>query len=171
MSIHLGALFQLVWQSLIPWTLSRQMSKQSLWGWLHPWGLLLHQVAPKANVSCFQMQSTWFTNQWVVQVVVPNKPIWQSLQSTCLKTRKTLEQILADNSGKSVEQIHADAERDYWMSAQETLEYGFIDEIMANNSLAKQPRKQTRRSLLFWYNRRRFLRKRIPMFEKQIDQD
>ena len=52
-----------------------------------------------------------------------------------LKTRKTLEQILADNSGKSVEQIHADAERDYWMSAQETLEYGFIDEIMANNSL------------------------------------
>jgi len=53
-----------------------------------------------------------------------------------LKTRKTLEQILADNSGKSVEQIHADAERDYWMSAQETLEYGFIDEIMANNSLS-----------------------------------
>ena len=52
-----------------------------------------------------------------------------------LKTRKTLEQILADNSGKSVEQIHADAERDYWMSAQETLDYGFIDEIMANNSL------------------------------------
>ena len=53
-----------------------------------------------------------------------------------LKTRKTLEQILADNSGKSVEQIHRDAERDYWMSAQETLEYGFIDEIMANNSLS-----------------------------------
>ena len=53
-----------------------------------------------------------------------------------LKTRKTLEQILADNSGKSVEQIHADAERDYWMSAQETLEYGFIDEIMANNNLS-----------------------------------
>ena len=52
-----------------------------------------------------------------------------------LKTRKNLEQILADNSGKSVEQIHVDAERDYWMSAQETLEYGFIDEIMANNSL------------------------------------
>jgi len=52
-----------------------------------------------------------------------------------LKTRKTLEQILADNSGKSVEQIHKDAERDYWMSAQETLDYGFIDEIMINNSL------------------------------------
>ena len=53
-----------------------------------------------------------------------------------LKTRKTLEQILANNSGKTVEQIHADAERDYWMSAEETLAYGFIDEIMANNNLS-----------------------------------
>ena len=52
-----------------------------------------------------------------------------------LKTRNTLEKILAENSGKSVEQIHKDAERDYWMSAQETLEYGFIDEIMENSNL------------------------------------
>ena len=52
-----------------------------------------------------------------------------------LRTRNTLEKILAENSGKSVEQIHQDAERDYWMSAQETLEYGFIDEIMENSNL------------------------------------
>ena len=53
-----------------------------------------------------------------------------------LRTRNTLETILAENSGKSVEQIHKDAERDYWMSAQETLEYGFIDEIMENSNLS-----------------------------------
>ena len=52
-----------------------------------------------------------------------------------LKTRNNLEQILADNSGQSIEKVHIDAERDNWMSAQETLEYGFIDEIMANNQL------------------------------------
>ena len=52
-----------------------------------------------------------------------------------LKTRNNLEQILADNSGQPIEKVHADAERDNWMSAQETLEYGFIDEIMANNQL------------------------------------
>ena len=52
-----------------------------------------------------------------------------------LKTRKRLEQILADNSNRSLEQIHKDAERDHWMDAKETLEYGFIDEIMENNSL------------------------------------
>ncbi|MCR8967701.1 ATP-dependent Clp protease proteolytic subunit [Streptococcus zalophi] len=52
-----------------------------------------------------------------------------------LKTRRTLEKILADNSGKTVKQIHKDAERDYWMSAEETLAYGFIDEIMSANEL------------------------------------
>ena len=52
-----------------------------------------------------------------------------------MKTRQNLEQILADNSGQSLEKVHADAERDNWMSAQETLEYGFIDQIMVNNEL------------------------------------
>lgn len=52
-----------------------------------------------------------------------------------LKTRKRLEKILADNSGKTIKQIHKDAERDYWMDAKETLEYGFIDAIMENNEL------------------------------------
>ncbi|MGQ7461984.1 ATP-dependent Clp protease proteolytic subunit [Streptococcus suis] len=47
-----------------------------------------------------------------------------------LKTRNKLEKILADNSGKTVKQIHKDAERDYWMTAEETLAYGFIDQIM-----------------------------------------
>ena len=47
-----------------------------------------------------------------------------------LKTRQKLEEILAANSGKSVKQIHKDAERDYWMTAEETLAYGFIDQIM-----------------------------------------
>lgn len=52
-----------------------------------------------------------------------------------VRTRDTLEKILSDNSGKSIEQVHKDAERDHWMSAKETLDYGFIDEIMENNSL------------------------------------
>ena len=47
-----------------------------------------------------------------------------------LKTRNKLEQILADNSGKTVKQVHKDAERDYWMTAEETLAYGYIDKIM-----------------------------------------
>lgn len=52
-----------------------------------------------------------------------------------LKTRQNLERILAKNSGQTIKKIHADAERDRWMTAEETLKYGFIDEIMTNNEL------------------------------------
>lgn len=52
-----------------------------------------------------------------------------------LKTRNKLEKILADNSGKTVKQIHKDAERDYWMTAEETLAYGFIDAVMETSDL------------------------------------
>lgn len=52
-----------------------------------------------------------------------------------LKTRNRLEKILSENSGKSVKQIHKDAERDFWMDAKETLAYGFIDAIMETSDL------------------------------------
>lgn len=51
-----------------------------------------------------------------------------------LKTRHNLERILADNSGQPLDKIHADAERDNWMSAQETLDYGFIDTITSKSN-------------------------------------
>ena len=51
-----------------------------------------------------------------------------------LKTKKKLNEILAANTGKSVEQIAADTERDNYMSAQEAVEYGLIDSIITNHS-------------------------------------
>ncbi|PID91067.1 MAG: ATP-dependent Clp protease proteolytic subunit [Bacteroidetes bacterium] len=47
-----------------------------------------------------------------------------------LKTRDLGAQILADNCGQSVKKIKADFNRDYWMSAEESLEYGIIDDIL-----------------------------------------
>ena len=47
-----------------------------------------------------------------------------------LKTKKKLNQMLADNTGKPVEQVAIDTERDYYMSAEEALEYGLIDGII-----------------------------------------
>ncbi len=47
-----------------------------------------------------------------------------------LKTKKKLNQMLADNTGKPLEQVEIDTERDYYMSAQEALEYGLIDGII-----------------------------------------
>jgi len=47
-----------------------------------------------------------------------------------LKTKKKLNEILAANTGKSYEQVAADTERDYYMSAEEALEYGLIDGVI-----------------------------------------
>lgn len=46
------------------------------------------------------------------------------------RNRERLNRILAENTGKTVGQIAADTERDYYMSAQEALEYGIIDHII-----------------------------------------
>ena len=49
-----------------------------------------------------------------------------------LKTKKRLNEILAANTGKSYEQVAADTERDYYMTAEEALEYGLIDGVITN---------------------------------------
>lgn len=49
-----------------------------------------------------------------------------------LKTKKKLNEILAANTGKAYEQVAADTERDYYMSAEEALEYGLIDGIITS---------------------------------------
>ena len=47
-----------------------------------------------------------------------------------LKTKKKLNQILADNAGKPVEEGEKDTDRDNWLSADEAKEYGLIDEVI-----------------------------------------
>ncbi len=48
-----------------------------------------------------------------------------------LKMKEELTQITADRTGKSYEQIEADADRDRWFSAEEALEYGFVDKVIS----------------------------------------
>lgn len=49
-----------------------------------------------------------------------------------LKTRKKLNQILAENTGKPYDDIERDTERDNYMTAAEALEYGLIDKVVEN---------------------------------------
>jgi len=48
-----------------------------------------------------------------------------------LRTRQKMNEMLAENTGKSIEQISIDTERDNYMSAQEALDYGIIDKVIA----------------------------------------
>jgi len=47
-----------------------------------------------------------------------------------LKVKKELYDIISNHSGKSYEQVEKDSDRDYWMRADEALEYGMIDEVL-----------------------------------------
>ena len=46
-----------------------------------------------------------------------------------LKLKDELYQIISDHSSQSIEKIRQDADRDYWMTAKEALEYGMIDKV------------------------------------------
>ena len=48
-----------------------------------------------------------------------------------LKIKQRINKILADNTGKTPEQIKSDSERDNWMTAEEAKEYGLIDEVLS----------------------------------------
>ncbi len=47
-----------------------------------------------------------------------------------LKLKKKLNEILSKNTGQSLEKIQNDTERDYFLSAEEALEYGLVDKIL-----------------------------------------
>ena len=47
-----------------------------------------------------------------------------------IRTRERLNSILAKNTGKSIEEIARDTERDNYMTAQQALEYGLVDKVL-----------------------------------------
>jgi ATP-dependent Clp protease protease subunit len=47
-----------------------------------------------------------------------------------IKMRESLNRILSDRTGQSLERIEQDTERDYFMTTEEAVEYGIIDEVM-----------------------------------------
>jgi len=46
-----------------------------------------------------------------------------------LRTKERLNRIIAENTGKTIEEVAKDTDRDNWLTAEEALEYGLIDEI------------------------------------------
>ncbi|HUD11626.1 MAG TPA: ATP-dependent Clp endopeptidase proteolytic subunit ClpP [Candidatus Saccharimonadia bacterium] len=49
-----------------------------------------------------------------------------------LKSRQKLDEILAERTGKPVDEVHKDTDRDYWMNTTEAKNYGLIDSIVKN---------------------------------------
>jgi len=56
-----------------------------------------------------------------------------------LRTRDTLNELLSKHTGQPIERIKHDTERDYFMSALESKEYGVVDEVFAQRSASDPP--------------------------------
>lgn len=78
--------------------------------------IMIHQ--PAVHGSGFQGQATDI----------------QIMSDHMQKSKRRLNRILAENTGKSIEEIALATERDNYMSAQEALEYGLIDKVIANRT-------------------------------------
>ena len=56
-----------------------------------------------------------------------------------LRQRRELEEIYARHSGKPVDRLHEDMERDRFFTAEEAREYGLVDRVIASHELSKAP--------------------------------
>ena len=54
-----------------------------------------------------------------------------------LRLKKSLSQIIADHSGKTLEEVITDSDRNKWMSADEAKDYGLVDKVMKRSDLKK----------------------------------
>ena len=70
------------------------------------------------------------------QIIAIPQEIMQIQAEWLLKTKEKMIRMKAEMTGQDIERIRRDVERDHFMSAQEALEYGIIDEIF-------DPRKKT----------------------------
>jgi ATP-dependent Clp protease protease subunit len=59
-----------------------------------------------------------------------------------LYVRERINQILADHTGQTLEKVHGDTERDNFMSAEESREYGLVDEIFFARDIKKKTKSE-----------------------------
>jgi len=59
-----------------------------------------------------------------------------------LKMKDTVHQILVEHTGQPIERIRQDTERDFFMSAEDALEYGIVDKIIKKREITSKPDKK-----------------------------
>lgn len=64
------------------------------------------------------------------------------------KLKRRLNRILADHSGQDIKQIENDADRDYYMSAEEACKYGLVDTVVQSRKELKNPPESSDKTVL-----------------------
>lgn len=114
----------------------------------------MQYIRPEVSTICIGMAASMAAvlltgGQKGKRSVLPNARVmihqpWGGVQGTAsdiriqaeeiLKTKKRINEILAGHTGKPVEEIEKDTDRDYYMSSQEAKEYGLIDNILVKRT-------------------------------------
>ena len=63
------------------------------------------------------------------------------------KLNRRLARIIAENTGKTEEQVRKDADRDYYMTAEEAREYGIVDEVVKSRKELRNPPEKAKESV------------------------
>ena len=71
-------------------------------------------------------------NKYLSDVVGVETPTYWLEAKEILRMKDMLIGIMAENSGQPVEKVKADCERDHYLSAQESVEYGLIDKVVTS---------------------------------------
>ena len=61
-----------------------------------------------------------------------------------LRMRETLDGILVRHTGQTLKRIHADTERDFFMTGVDAKEYGLIDDVIVSRDLKQKPEKDSK---------------------------
>ena len=77
-------------------------------------------ILPNAEVMIHQPSGGAKGQATEIQIVAEN----------ILRTKRRLNEILAENTGKSIEEVTYDTERDYYMTAEESVAYGIVDKVI-----------------------------------------
>ncbi len=101
-------------------------------GWVASAGTHIFLAAPKARRVC--LPNTRFmihqpgggVGGQVTDIAIQAKEI--------VRTRERIARVVAQETGKSLEQVLSDIERDFWMNASEAIEYGIVSRVIANHS-------------------------------------
>lgn len=101
-------------------------------GWVASAGALIYSAAKKENR--YSLPNTRFLLHEPRGGVGGQATDVEIQAREIIKMRQRLNQIFADATGKSLEQIKKDTDRDFWMSAQEAVEYGLVSKIVRNRN-------------------------------------
>jgi len=97
-------------------------------GWVASAGALIYSAAKKENR--FALPNTRFLLHEPRGGVGGQATDVEIQAREIIKMRQRLNQIFADATGKTIEQIKKDTDRDFWMSAQEAMAYGLVGKIV-----------------------------------------